>query len=279
MTGLTGTAYAKINLALHVRTRRSDGYHDLDTLFAFLDVGDEIDIEVADSLSLHITGPFAAGLSNGPDNLVLRAAEALQRRYGIQRGVAITLDKRLPIASGIGGGSADAAATARLLNDFWEIGASKEELAELMVPLGADIPACIASVTVRGQGTGTDLMPVAAQELSGMAVLLVNPRKPLSTGPVFAAWDGIDRGALAEGSVLDAAYTGRNDLQDAAITLCPEIGYILSSLAQMSPILTRMSGSGATCFALFDSRTARDLAQAKIQNEHPAWWTMAGRLR
>ena len=281
MNATCETAYAKINLALHVRARRSDGYHELDTLFAFLDSGDTLSANLVDTdqLSLEIVGPFAGELSNSSDNLVLRAAKALKSAYGIARGAAITLNKQLPVASGIGGGSADAAATCRLLRRLWDLDVSDAELASLLAPLGADIPACVTSQTVRGRGIGTDLLPVDASDLSDMPVLLVNPGKPLSTGPVFAAWDTIDRGALGQGSALDVALAGRNDLQDAAISICPEIASILTALTAKEPVLARMSGSGATCFALFSDITARDQARAEIMREHPSWWTMSGKLR
>ena len=279
MEFMTEIAYAKINLALHVRARRDDGYHELDTLFAFVNGGDQISANPADGISLDVIGPFAHALLNGPNNLVIRAAQVMRRACGIDRGAAITLEKRLPVASGIGGGSADAAATCRLLRLLWDIDVSDAELAAMLAPLGADIPACVRSQTVRGYGIGTDLIPVDASDLRDMPVLLVNPGKPLSTGRVFAAWDTIDRGALGQGAALDAALAGRNDLQDAAINLCPEIASVLTALIAKEPVLARMSGSGATCFALFSDATARDQARAEIKREHPSWWTMSGKLR
>ena len=279
MEFMTEIAYAKINLALHVRARRDDGYHELDTLFAFVNGGDQISANPADGISLDVIGPFAHALLNGPNNLVIRAAQVMRRACGIDRGAAITLEKRLPVASGIGGGSADAAATCRLLRLLWDIDVSDAELAAMLAPLGADIPACVRSQTVRGYGIGTDLIPVDASDLRDMPVLLVNPGKPLSTGRVFAAWDTIDRGALGQGAALDAALAGRNDLQDAAINLCPEIASVLTALIAKEPVLARMSGSGATCFALFSDATGRDQACSEIKRAHPNWWTMSGKLR
>ena len=151
------TAFAKINLALHVRRRRADGYHDIETLFAFVQDGDILTGSFADALSLEIDGPFGAGLKADESNLVLKTALFLKAHFGVTQGAAIRLDKRLPIASGIGGGSADAAATARLLNQLWGLDATEQELADILAPLGADIPACIFSRPSFGSGTGTAL--------------------------------------------------------------------------------------------------------------------------
>jgi 4-diphosphocytidyl-2-C-methyl-D-erythritol kinase len=279
MTVLSETAYAKINLALHVRARRTDGYHELETVFAFVDQGDGLIAVSAPDLSLTITGPFSKGLSNGPDNLVLCAAEALRSAFDVTGGTHLTLDKRLPIASGIGGGSADAAAAARLLNRLWQLRASDEKLAEILAPLGADIPACLASHTLLGQGTGTELTIYDNAGIAGLPVLLVNPRKSLSTGPVFAAWDGKDGGALAQGNVWDAVLAGRNDLQGPAIGLCPEIVGVLNVLESTGPLLSRMSGSGATCFAVFESAEKRDDAAKFVDMERPDYWMLSGTLR
>lgn len=275
MPAETETAYAKINLALHVRRRREDGYHDIETLFAFCEGGDELSAELSDDVSLHIAGPFSGSLSAGNDNLVLKAADFLKGRFGVTAGAKIMLDKRLPVASGIGGGSADAAATARLLNHLWDIGASEPELATLLAPLGADIPACVYSRTAVGHGTGTDLEFATDSDRAGTPVLLVNPLVSLSTAAVFRAWDGIDRGPVPEKFIQQ----GRNDLEPMALALCPEIADVLAKLRASDPLLTRMSGSGATCFALFGSAEARDEAQHDIARACPLWWTMASSLR
>lgn len=262
-------AYAKINLALHVRRRRADGYHDIETVFAFCEDGDVLEAEPADRLSLSVEGPFAAGLQ-GDDNLVLRAARAL----GVV--AALRLAKNLPVAAGLGGGSADAAAALRLFASHDvdpgfcrsdDIGDGESlRLAEL---LGADVPACLASMTARGEGTGTDLTPVAA--VTGMPVLLVNPRLPLSTAAVFEAWDGVDRGPLGDWR------EGRNDLEAPAKSLLPVIGDVLAWLRDRPGAnCVRMSGSGATCFALFDDVSCRDTAAKAVPAQ---WWHMASRLR
>lgn len=274
------TGWAKINLALHVRRRRADGYHDIETIFAFADFGDSLTVRAADDVTFTIRGPFGAGLPADEGNLVMRAARALAGACGIAAGAALALDKRLPVASGIGGGSADAAAALRLLNRFWGIGADEAALRAIAAPLGADVPACVGSRTQRGDGAGEQLCGLADDDLRGKAVLLVNPGVPLATGPVFAAWDGIDRGALAGGPPLAAARGARNDLQAPAVSLCPAIGAVLEALAaRPGAALTRMSGSGATCFALFEADADAEAARAAIAAAHPGWWTAAGRLR
>jgi 4-diphosphocytidyl-2-C-methyl-D-erythritol kinase len=269
---LTQIAYAKINLALHVRRRRDDGYHELETLFAFLDAGDRLWAREADGFSLEIEGPFGAGLSAGEDNLVLRAARLLARRHGIAGGVAFRLEKNLPIASGIGGGSADAAAALRLACALW--GLDLGLAAEMALEIGADVPACLRSVTCFGAGVGEKLEPVEAG-LAGAAVLLVNPLVACPTGPVFKAWDGVDRGAL---HVADWA-AGRNDLQAPALALVPEIGAVLAALSQTGARVVRMSGSGATCFAVYDGAQERDAAAAWMAERYPDWWQLSGALR
>ncbi len=276
------TAWAKINLALHVRGRRGDGYHDIETLFAFVDRGDSLVVEIADADRLTISGEFAAELGTGADNLVLRTLSLLRDRYGSARvpTLAIGLTKSLPIAAGLGGGSADAAAMARLVRRHFLPEIGDATLAHLVSPLGADIAACVASETCFGVGTGAELHRVPELALDGTPVLLVNPRSPVATGPVFAAWSGIDRGPLFAGADLRAQLlAARNDLQRPAIAQCPAIADILTELGGLGPWLARMSGSGATCFALFDAAAERDAAAAHLARTHPGWWTMAGVLR
>ena len=250
------TAYAKLNLALHVRAREADGYHRIETLFAFCEDGDVITAEPAEALSLEITGPFAGALAGEGDNLVLRAAQALGAT------AAITLDKRLPVAAGLGGGSADAAAVLRLFGGSLAVAAT----------LGADVPACLLSRTARGEGRGDVIEAVAIAGLEGTPVLLVNPNIPLATGPVFAGWDGIDRGPLG----LDWE-AGRNDLEAPARALVPAIGAVLESLSGAR--IARMSGSGATCFGFYESEAARDADWARLSAEQPGWWVSQTRLR
>lgn len=278
MTSLAETAYAKINLALHVRRRRADGYHDIETLFAFAEDGDRLSAVLADRISLTVSGPFATGLIN-TDNLVVRTAELIKAHFRIEAGAALALDKRLPVASGIGGGSADAAATARLLRRLWSIEADDDALERLLAPLGADIPACVRSQTTYGGGTGADLQQLEGAQIKGKTLLLVNPLQPVATGPVFTGWDGIDHGGLDVTELWQAALTGRNDLEAPAIAICPTIADVLRLLRQSEADLVRMSGSGATCFALFGTTDARDAAQVTIDKACPKWWTMASCLR
>lgn len=282
MGGLHETGWAKINLALHIRARRPDGYHEIETLFAFVDGGDAIEAKEAAADRLTIDGEFAEGLDSGADNLVLRVLVLLRERYGAARvpPLSIRLTKRLPVAAGIGGGSADAAATARLVRDAFLPEVGDATLARLAGTLGADIAACVASRTCLGVGVGEQLSEVPELRLGGTPVLLVNPRQPVVTGPVFAAWDGVDRGPLFTGADLRAQlFASRNDLQRPAVAQCPAIVDVLTELGALKPWLARMSGSGATCFALFDASAERDAAAAVLAERHPGWWKMAGALR
>lgn len=288
MTAATEPAHAKLNLALHVRGRRpspvsapgTGGYHDIETLFAFCEHGDVLRAEPADGLSLTIDGPFSAGLSAGEDNLVMRAVRLLAEEAGLEARARLSLDKRLPVASGIGGGSADAAAALRLVNRLWNLDWTTTRLAKLAVSLGADVPACVHSRTMRGSGKGERLIAMDAAPLSGLPVLLVNPGVKVSTAAVFAAWDGIDRGGLSKGAPMEMARDGRNDLTSPATAIAPSIKNVLNVLqATDGTMLTRMSGSGATCFALYENAAARDRAAAAVAAANPLWWHMATLLR
>ena len=270
------TAYAKINLALHVRRRREDGYHDIETLFAFAQHGDQLQASLSDRLKLTIDGPFGSGLSTDDDNLVMQAANLLRAHFSITEGASIRLTKNLPIASGIGGGSADAAAAARLLNRLWDIHASEQKLADILAPLGADIPACVFSRTSFGSGTGTALELRDDSNVPARHLLLVNPLQSVSTAAIFKAWDGEDRGPVVRGDIWQATLSGHNDLEPIAAAICPAITDILNVLARANPAMVRMSGSGATCFALFNE--ARDLQAAKALLD-PLWWSMGTELR
>jgi 4-diphosphocytidyl-2-C-methyl-D-erythritol kinase len=262
------TGYAKINLALHVRRRRDDGYHDLETLFAFLDAGDRLSCEPHHGFALKSEGRF--GGHDGPveDNLVTRAARLVHG--GDLPDLRFTLSKLLPVAAGLGGGSADAAAALRLM------GAG--DRLDHAVTLGADVPACLASVPVIGRGTGTALEPIA-NDVAGLACLLVNPLVPLPTGPVFKAWDGVDRGAMPEGSARAIMLAGRNDLEASAISLCPVIADVLERLGSTNPLVARMSGSGASCFAIYGDYDQAKAVEARLRDQAPHWWMMLGRLR
>ena len=265
---LSEPAPAKLNLALHVRGKLPDGRHRLETVFAFCTDGDRLEAEAADDLSVEVIGPFFQGLSNN-DNLVLVAARALRGASGVETGARLILNKRLPLASGIGGGSADAAATLRVLTSIWEI--DPAHASSVAPVVGADVPACLLSMTARGEGAGDQLQLLDDPSIAGTPVLLVIPGVQLSTARVFAAWDGYDRGPL------DGWRGGRNDLEAAAKTLAPQIESVLVWLTgQSGANFVRMSGSGATCFALFDDEGQRDAAAAAC----PAhWWHLATFLR
>jgi 4-diphosphocytidyl-2-C-methyl-D-erythritol kinase len=269
-------AYAKINLALHVRRRRPDGYHDLESLFVFAVDGDRLWAAPNEALTLSISGIFGVDLSTGPDNLVMRAASALRDAFGITAGAALSLEKNLPVASGIGGGSADAAATLRLLCKLWGIDKDNPQVFNIAQNLGADVPACLVSETLYGDGKGDALTSVSVSKLSSTPLLLVNPGVALSTAQVFANWDGVDRGALDR----EQPFAGRNDLTAAAVTLVPAIGIVLDLLNGLPGVkLARMSGSGATCFALFESFAARDSAAEMIKQAMPTAWCLSTEIK
>jgi 4-diphosphocytidyl-2-C-methyl-D-erythritol kinase len=271
MMAFTETAYAKINLALHVRRRREDGYHELETLFAFVDDGDRLVASPASRDVLHVKGEFAGALDDPFGNIVAKALSKLKHVPGW----SVQLEKRLPVAAGLGGGSADAGAIFRMIERWAKL---PDNWREIAAALGADVPACVLSEACVGRGTGTELSPVD-NDLFGTPVLLINPRLPLATGPVFKAWDGVDRGALPEGSARTIAFAGRNDLETPAIALCPPVADVLAVLRSTAPLLARMSGSGATCFALFEDDEIMTQAAELLAAEHPDWWQMAGHLR
>ena len=281
-TPVTEIAYAKVNVALHVRARRDDGYHALESLFVFAEDGDRLEGWASDdgAIDLTIDGPFGSALDGGADNLVMRAARALQAYLGQQRGAALRLTKNLPVASGIGGGSADAAATLRLLARLWDVRIDDRELMGLALDLGSDVPACVESVTQMVTGRGERLVRHAVDGLEGCPMLLVNPRVGVSTAQIFAGWDRVDRGAL-NGTSLEALRDGgRNDLEAPALAIAPVIGDVLAILgAQEDLLMTRMSGSGATCFALFRSDRALAAAAQVVRQAQPGWWVMETRIR
>jgi len=266
---LSEPAPAKLNLALHVRGKLPDGRHSIETIFAFCTDGDRLQVEQADGLSLVIDGPFADQLPPGDENLVMRAATVLAAAAGVKEGARLRLTKQLPIASGIGGGSADAGAALRLLTRLW--GIDPAIASKVAGGLGADVPACLMSMTARGEGAGDRLELIDHTWIRGTPTLLVNPGAALSTAEVFAEWDGIDCGAL------DDWRQGRNDLEGPARTLVPAIGDVLDWLKEPEGAnFVRMSGSGATCFALFDDEGQRDEAAAACP---PDWWHLATFLR
>jgi 4-diphosphocytidyl-2-C-methyl-D-erythritol kinase len=282
---LAAFAPAKINLYLHVLGKREDGYHLLDSLVAFADIGDRVSAAPAAALSLSVEGPEAAALDGlAEENLVMRAARLLAARAGVSSGAALRLDKRLPVAAGIGGGSADAAAALRVLAELWGCPLDPDALAPLGLELGADVPACLACrpVWVGGIGERIDPAPV----LPPMGIVLANPRQPLATPAVFRArrgpfgapgrFDPMPREPEALATLLARR---RNDLTEAAIGLLPEIAALLQRLEELpGALLARMSGSGATCFALFADRATAAAAGAALARSQPDWWVAAGAL-
>jgi 4-diphosphocytidyl-2-C-methyl-D-erythritol kinase len=281
VTLLAEDARAKINLHLHVVGRRDDGYHLLDSLVAFADVGDRLTVAPADGLTLSVTGPFAAGLDAESDNLVLRAARALAARAGIAPAGALVLEKNLPVASGIGGGSADAAAALRLLCRFWGLDPASAD--SLAAGLGADVPVCVAGVPAVMSGIGEVLTPAPA--LPDVGIVLVNPGVAISTPSVFRARSGAFSGPAyfpATGwhgcdALVAALRTTRNDLEPAARLLAPSIGQVLDTLGETPGCrLARMSGSGATCFGLFATPEAARAAVRTIART--GWWVWGGSL-
>jgi len=282
---ITAFAPAKVNLYLHLIGRRLDGYHLLDSLVAFADIGDRITVAPATTLSLEVSGPEAAGLVNlGHENLVLRAARLLGDHTGTARGAALYLEKNLPIAAGIGGGSSDAAAALRVLTVLWHLSISEEALRCLGARLGSDVSACLYGHAAWVGGIGERIEP--APDLANAGVLLANPRKELPTAAVFAARKGpfgaAGRFAPMPDDAIELARALvplRNDLTGAAIELVPEIGAVLARLERLpGALIARMSGSGATCFALFPDRGAAEEALIVLAAAEPDWWCAAGGL-
>ncbi|WP_425229708.1 4-(cytidine 5'-diphospho)-2-C-methyl-D-erythritol kinase [Sphingomonas sp.] len=267
---ITEPAPAKINLALHIRRKRPDGYHDLETLFAFARDGDMVTVAPAERDSFTVTGPFAKALGDG-DNLVTRARDGFRLACSCAP-VTITLDKNLPVASGIGGGSADAAATLRALARLTGVDPADQRLFATAAGLGADVPACLRGQTAFATGRGDDLQPLPP--LGDLPLLLVNPNVPLSTAAMFAAWDGVDRGPIPRrGATLACASAGHNDFTQPAVRAAPVVGEVLLLLnAAPGCTFVRMSGSGATCFGLFTDAGSRDMAAAAAAER--GWWTL-----
>jgi 4-diphosphocytidyl-2-C-methyl-D-erythritol kinase len=278
---LTEFAPAKVNLHLHVVGRRDDGYHLLDSFVVFAAAGDRLSVSASDDLSLSVTGPFAAGLQGEADNLVLRAAHALAEHAGIRATGALVLEKNLPVASGIGGGSADAAAALRLLCRFW--GLDRDAPQAVAARLGADVPVCLAGRPALMGGIGERLAP--APGLPDIGILLINPGVAVSTPSVFRARTGLfscvaewPRNGWTDAADLAASLrlTG-NDLEPPARLLAPVIADMLETIAVLPGcLLARMSGSGATCFGLFPAPAVAQSAAASISRE--GWWVWGGGL-
>lgn len=290
---LVEEARAKVNLTLRVVGRRTDGYHDLESVVAFGDCADRLTLSAGPELKLQTAGPLAEACGATADNLVFKAARLLAERVsGLKLGM-FTLEKVLPVAAGIGGGSADAAAALRLLARLNDLAPDDARLTEVALETGADVPVCLASQACDMTGVGEGLLPI---NLPKLPCVLVNPGVPVATRDVFTAL-GLHRGELLVGATdviessawpdggasisdwIKALSLIGNDLEAPAIRIEPRIGAVLSALGEAEGVqLARMSGSGATCFALFASRAEAQAAARKLLREHPVWWIHAGEL-
>ncbi|MFK0336237.1 4-(cytidine 5'-diphospho)-2-C-methyl-D-erythritol kinase [Agrobacterium deltaense] len=287
VSGATETieaAPAKINLALHVTGQRADGYHLLETLVTFTEAGDTIRIRDADADSFSISGPFGDLLraGDGGDNLVTRARDLLRDALASTGQpappVAIHLEKNLPVASGIGGGSADAAATLRGLLRHWRAGIALDALASMALTLGADVPMCLESRSLIARGIGEDIEPLT--DLPELVMVLANPLKAVSTPEIFRRLQTKTNAPLPASATIgwmDFLAQSRNDLQPPAQALLPEIGEIIGLLSQEGAALVRMSGSGATCFGIFHSLEAARKAETSLRRKRPGWYFQATR--
>lgn len=270
-------ARAKVNLCLHVTGRRSDGMHLLDSIVVFPEVGDVLEAAAADILTLEIDGPFGQDLDASEGNLVIQVARMLPGN-----GAALRLRKNLPVASGIGGGSADAAACIRLLSGMWGMEVpSVEQLTEL----GADVPVCLAQVPTRMSGIGDRLTPLLT--LPKFWIVLANAGQGVETGAVFKAMKSRDNAGMADipesfqtkESLFEFLRAQRNDMQASAIDICPVIADVLNALeTTKNCALARMSGSGGTCFGLFSTEADAVAAAFEVQTNHPDWWVVSAKV-
>ncbi|MGZ5876851.1 MAG: 4-(cytidine 5'-diphospho)-2-C-methyl-D-erythritol kinase [Bradyrhizobium sp.] len=293
MPGLIDDARAKVNLTLRVVGRRVDGYHDLESVVAFADCADRLSLTPGSKLDLKITGPLAQACGEAADNLVFKAAQLLGERVTDLRLGDFTLEKMLPVAAGIGGGSADAAAALRLLAQANGLAIDDASLIEVAKLTGADVPVCLASHACVMTGVGETLQPLS---LPKIPCVLVNPRVPIATKDVFAAL-GLRNGELLVGATdviqatawpeqgasiedwVEVLAAGSNDLEAPATRIQPLIGEVLSALSATNGAwLARMSGSGATCFAIYENTAEAQRASQAIQLDHPNWWVHAGLL-
>lgn len=289
--GTDVVAPAKLNLFLHVTGRRDDGYHLLQSLVVFTGFGDRVRAAplAGDAITLRVDGRFAAAIdAPAAGNLVVRAAHALRAAAGIRAGAALSLEKNLPVAAGIGGGSADAAATLLALATLWQVPEGAVDLPALALGLGADVPACLAARPALMQGIGERLTPAFVPD--GLGVVLANPLRPLPTPAVFADFrrnepfsPPLDLAALAapagRADWLAAMRRTRNDLERPARRLCPAVADVVDALSALPGArLARMSGSGATCFALFDSADAAESAATGLAARRSGWWVRGGRI-
>src|SRR5580692_5246635 len=290
---LTEEARAKVNLTLRVVGRRVDGYHDLESLVAFADCADRLSLVPGSSLDLRTIGPLAGACGETADNLVLKAARLLGERVPDLKVGSFTLDKVLPVAAGIGGGSADAAAALRLLAQLNGLALDDRRLLDVALQAGADVPVCLTSRACDMTGVGETLLPLS---LPILPCVLVNPRVPVATREVFAAL-GLRNGELRVGATdvmqatawpeqgasveewVEVLAASSNDLEAPATRIQPAIGEVITALSATDGAwLARMSGSGATCFAIFENTAEAQRAAQKIQLDHPQWWVHAGVL-
>lgn len=287
MTHIHQFAPAKLNLYLHITGRRPDGYHDLDSLVAFANIGDDIYLRTADAFSFSVEGPQAAMLKHGDDseNLVVAAAQSLAELTGRDLNVALTLVKNLPVASGIGGGSSDAAAVLRALAQYWGLAPDDARLAAAASRHGQDVPVCLNIENCAMTATGVAQAP----SLPRAAVVLVNPGKGLSTpdvyreykngGDAFSPLSRLEKAPATVAELVAALKLRGNALYAPAYRLMPEVGAIIAALESSSHcLLARMSGSGATCFGIYAGDAAAKAAAAQIRSAHPSWWIEAGAI-
>lgn len=283
---VTRDAPAKVNLNLHVTGRRADGYHTLASVIAFADVRDTVQVGPADRLSLVMDGPFVIELEHEAANLVLDAARALAAATGVAPNARIGLTKNLPVAGGLGGGSADAAAALDALCELWDVRPGDAELDRIALSLGADVPVCRHGRSATVRGIGETIAP--APELPPAWLVLVNPGMSVSTGAVFRARTGADSAPPPEpeGPLTDAVALARwlrgsrNDLEAPARSVAPVIDDCLGALGETDGChLARMSGSGPTCFGVYADRATAETAAAAIRGAHPVWWVQAAPLR
>ena len=283
---ITVLAPAKINLFLHVGERRDDGYHALESLVVFAETADRLEFVAAPEISLSLEGPFARELTREKDNLVLKATRLLQSEFGATGGARISLHKNLPVASGIGGGSADAAAALRGLDRLWSLGTPERDLLDLAARLGSDVPACFSSQPCWMEGRGELVTKLPA--LSQFPLVLVNPGVAVPTGPVFASLNArTGLGAISPPrqpianlwDLLAYLSDACNDLESPAAHLVPVIDDVLAALdREPGCALAQMSGSGATCFGMFHEEQYARGAAERIAQDHPDWWVRVTRI-